>query len=231
MMTKKESLNQLTKQEDAGSLNFDGEKSVADLKKSQLNAFDELESYKKLRKKRIKKSFVRMAIWLSIIIFVPVMVFFTIIIASPSAGHNFFGYSVYMVTSHSMVGVFDKGDCIVVRKVRSSEEIKVGTDISFIRKSDGETVTHRVVGIIENENGTIEYLTKGVNNLNIDTNTVAYDEVLGVMVAVSAGLGNFIGFFRTTVGVITFLIVFVCLSMLINIFFKLSDDIKAVGGK
>ena len=47
-----------------------------------------------------------------------------------------------MVTSQSMVGAFDQGDCIIVRKVNSSNEIKVGTDISFIRKSDGEAVTH-----------------------------------------------------------------------------------------
>ena len=130
-------INNVKTEEDSSSLNFDDEKSIANLKKTQINAYDELESYKKLRKRRVKKSIIRMFIWLAIIVLVPVITFFAIVIASPSAGHNFFGYSVYMVTSQSMVGVFDQGDCIIVRKVNSSNEIKVGTDISFIRKSRG----------------------------------------------------------------------------------------------
>ena len=96
---------------------FDDDKSIATLKKSQLDIYDELESYKRLRKKRLKKSIARMIVWISVLLFVPVFVFFSVVIMNPNAGHNFFGYSVYYVTSTSMVGVFNKGDCIITKTV------------------------------------------------------------------------------------------------------------------
>ena len=209
----------------------DDEKSIASLKKSQLDNYDELESYKKLRKKRIKKSFIRMVVWLAIVLFVPVFVFFSVIIINPKVGHNFFGYSVYMVTSTSMVGVFNKGDCIIVKSVKSKDDVSIGKDITFIRRSDGETVTHRIIDIIENKHGEIEYITKGVNNAAADAESVAFEDILGVRVGTSAGLGNMIEYFRTPYGIITFLGVFILVIVAINVGFKLSDDIRAVGIK
>lgn len=209
----------------------DDDKSIAALKKSQLDSYDELESYKKLRKRRLKKATVRIFIWLAVIIFIPVFVFFSVVIINPKAGHNFFGYSVYMVTSTSMVGVFDKGDCIIIKTVSSEKEVKRGTDITFIRRSDGETVTHRVIDIIENTDGELEYITKGVNNPAADSGSVAFEDVLGIRVCTSVGLGNMIEFFRTPYGIITFLVSFVLIIVVLNIGFKFSDDIRAVGMK
>jgi len=207
------------------------EKTVASLKKQQIDRYDELESYKNLRKKRKKKAFVRMAVWLTVILFVPVFVFFAIVIMNPKVGHNFFGYSVYYVTSHSMVGVFNKGDCIITKSVNSVEDVNIGTDITFIRKSDGETVTHRVIDFVENEHGKIEYITKGVNNPNADIGSVAFEDILGVRIKTSAGLGNVVEFFRTPYGIIVFLGIFVFIVIAINVAFRLSDDIRAVGSK
>ena len=213
-------------------LDFNEEsKTVASLKKQQLDSYDELESYKRLRKKRIKKSFIRMVVWLLVILFVPVFVFFSIVIMNPKVGHNFFGYSVYYVTSHSMVGVFDQYDCIITKSAKSLSDVDIGTDITFIRKSDGETVTHRVIDIIENEFGEKEFITKGVNNPTADLGSVSFDDILGIRIKTSASLGNIIEFFRTPYGIITFLGIFVFIIIVINVAFRLSDDIRAVGGK
>ena len=70
---------------------YDGEQSIATLKKSQLDSYDELESYKRLRKRRVKKAFARMIVWLSVLFFIPIFVFFSIVIINPKVGYMFFG--------------------------------------------------------------------------------------------------------------------------------------------
>lgn len=210
---------------------IDEDKSIAALKKNQLDTYDELESYKRLRSKRIKKSIARMFAWILVVLFIPVFVFFTIVIINPKAGHNFFGYSVYMVTSTSMVGVFDEGDCIIVKSVSSEKDIGVGTDITFVRQSDGEIVTHRIIDVLTNENGETEYITKGVNNPNADTQIILFEDILGKRVLTAATLGNIIEYFRTPQGIVTFVITFILVIFAINVAFKLSDDIRAVGMK
>ena len=207
------------------------EKPIATLKKTQLDSYDELESYKALRKKRVKKSFVRMVVWLAVIIFIPIFVFFTTIIINPKEGHNFFGYSVYYVTSTSMVGVFDQGDLIVVKSVNNKDDVKIGSDITFVRRSDGETVTHRVIDIIENEHGDLQYITKGFNNSSADPGSVSFHDIMGVRVSRSVVFGDLVEFFRTPYGIVTFLVMFILTIFAINFAFKMSDDIRAVGMK
>ena len=140
-------------------------------------------------------------------------------------------FQPHLLSHADEVGVFNKGDCIITKTVNSTDDVKIGTDITFIRRSDGETVTHRIIDIIEKENGEIEYITKGVNNLSADQGSVAFEDILGMRIKTSAGLGNMIEFFRTPYGIITFLISFVLIIAIINVVFKLSDDIRAVGGK
>lgn len=211
---------------------FDDEDySIASVKKNQLDNYDELESYKKLRKRRVKKAFIRMTTWFFIILFVPLFVFFSLVIISPKEGHNFFGYSVYLVTSTSMVGVFNKGDCIIIQKVEDEKDIQLGSDITFVRRSDGEVVTHRVIDITINEQGDKEYVTKGVNNPSADQESVLFEDIIGKRVNTSAGLGNIIEFFRTPYGIVTFLVGFILVLLGINYVFKLSDDITSIGVK
>jgi len=205
--------------------------SVASLKKSQLDSYDELESYKRLRKKRIKIACIRMAVWLFVIFLLPIFVFFSIVIINPKAGHNLFGYTFYIVSSHSMEPVFFKDDCIVVKRVNSVDEIEIGSDITFIRTSDGETVTHRVIEIITNENGDVEYITRGVHNSTADSGTVAFENVLGVRIKTVSWIGNLVSYFRTPYGIVTFLAIFAFIMMGINFAFRMSDDIRAVGFK
>ncbi len=207
----------------------DDNKSIAALKKNQLDTYDELESYKRLRKKRRKIAFARMSVWLLVILLVPIFVFFSIVIINPKAGCNFFGYNFYLVTSRSMTGVCNKGSCIVIRSVSSTEEIDIGTDITFIREFDGQTVTHRVIDIIEDEHGNISYITKGVANPNADQGAVAFENVIGVRIKTLNGLGAMITYFRTAYGIITFLAIFVGIVVAFNVGFRLSDDIRAVG--
>lgn len=204
---------------------------IGSLKKSQLDTYDELESYKKLRNKRVRIACIRMLVWLLVILAIPVFVFFSLVIINQKAGHNFFGYTFYIVETESMEDVFAPGDCIVTKAVFSRDDIKIGTDITFIRASDGETVTHRVIGMIPNEAGELEYITKGTNNTNADTEPVAFENVLGRRIKTLSWLGQTVTFFRTPYGIVIFLGVFVLMVTGLYFSFRISNDIRAVGVK
>ena len=209
----------------------DEDKPIAALKKSQIDNYDELESYKKLRTKRIKKAWVRIAVWFLALFLIPVFVFFTIIMVNPRAGHNLFGYTFYIVASESMKPVFDKGDCIIIKNVKSREDVKVGDDITFIRKSDGEIVTHRIIYTITNDDGEIEYITRGVHNNTADPGSVEFENIIGVRVKTAHVLGQTVTFFRTPYGIVIFVLIFVLMISGFYFSFKISNDIRAVGVK
>jgi len=86
---------------------------------------------------------------------------------------SFFGYRSFIVLTGSMTpeignlpGGFNVGDMIVV-KFCSPEDVKIGDIITLNLGADnnGKTVylTHRVVGILNSDNG-ISFITKGDNN-------------------------------------------------------------------
>lgn len=207
------------------------EKPIASLKKSQIDSYDSLESYKKLRKKRKKIAWFRMLIWALVVMFTPVFVFFAVIIVKPNTGHNFFGYTFYICTSESMRPVFDVDDCIIVKNVKSRDDIQIGDDISFVRQSDGQTVTHRVIDTVVNEVGEIEYITRGVNNRTADSETVKFHNIVGVRVATASFLGQSIMFFRTPVGITVFMGILILIVLGFYFSFRISDDIYAVGNQ
>lgn len=217
------------------AVSFSGAKNngalIATLKKSQLDTYDEIESYKKLRTKRKHMALLRMFVWICVILLIPVIVFFSMIIIDPTSGHNFFGYNFFIVETDSMKQYFDVGDCIIVKSVGGVEDIKIGSDITFVRKKDGEVVTHRVIAIEVNEDGQYEYVTRGTNVANADPELVNFNNVIGVRIKTLHILGQCISFFRTPYGIIIFVAVFVLTMFGIYLSFKASDDIRAIGQK
>lgn len=201
---------------------------VSSLKKSQLDSYDELESYKRLRKRRTKIACYRMLIWCLVIIFVPLFVFMSVVIVSPTKVHNFFGLTFYIVISESMKPDINVNDCIVIRRITSQNDVNIGDDITFIRESDGETVTHRVFAV-EERDGQRYFITKGTHNPNIDPDLVSFDSIIGVRIATIGWLGQTMMFFRTWYGLITFILGFVLILGLFYLSFRISDDIRAVG--
>ena len=207
------------------------EKPIASLKKNQIDNYDTLESYKKLRNRRKKIAWFRMIIWTLVVLLTPVFVFFAVIIVSPNTGHNFFGYTFYICSSESMRPEFDIDDCIIVKNITSKSDIKVGSDIAFVRRSDGQTVTHRVIDTLVNDNGEVEYITRGINNKTADSETVKFHNVIGVRVATASLLGQTVMFFRTSVGIMVFMGALVLVVLGFYFSFRISDDIYAVGNQ
>ena len=201
---------------------------VTPLIATQADEYDEMVAYKTLRDRRKKKALIRILVYALMIILIPIFVFFTIIVVAPSNGQNIFGYTFYILETESMEPELMVGDCIVTQKINSPSDIKVGNDISFVRESDGKVVTHRVAEIQQSEEGYF-YVTRGINNPNDDTNLVNFNNVLGVRVANLAFLGQTVTFFRTPIGVVLMVAVFISLILGFIFSFKMSEDIRAIG--
>ena len=90
-------------------------------------------------------------------------------------------FSLYTILSPSMEPNINVYDVIFDVNVDSPEKIKEGDVITFTSTATltrGMTITHRVVQVIQDENG-YSYMTKGDNNLANDGAAVPYENVLG----------------------------------------------------
>ena len=91
-------------------------------------------------------------------------------------------FGLYTIISPSMEPNVKVYDVVVDLNVFSDKSIKEGDIITFISKSNvskGLTVTHRVVEVLNNADGTKSYITKGDNNNRTDQATVNFNEILG----------------------------------------------------
>lgn len=91
-------------------------------------------------------------------------------------------FGLYTIISPSMEPSIKVYDVVVDLNLFDSNNIKKGDVITFISNSNiskGLTVTHRVVDVTDNPDGTKSYITKGDNNLKPDSSTVSSKDVLG----------------------------------------------------
>ena len=76
------------------------------------------------------------------------------------------GFRIFTVITESMVPVYKVGDSIVIKNEDPSQ-LKVGDDITYLGKEESmkdKIVTHRIISIEKNEDGTYKIQTKGVAN-------------------------------------------------------------------
>lgn len=129
--------------------------------------------------------------------------------------------SLYTIVSGSMEPNINIYDVVISKKVKSPKDIKAGDVITFISTSSiskGMTITHRVVEVIENENG-VAYRTKGDNNISPDTAPAEFNNVIGKVILRVPQLGRVQSFLGTQGG---WLIVIVIPALIIII----SDILK-----
>lgn len=88
-------------------------------------------------------------------------------------------FSAYIIISQSMVPNINVYDAVIT--VRSSK-IKMYDVITFLSKeieTHGVPITHRVVGLLQTEDGEKAYRTKGDNNHREDRALILQSEVIG----------------------------------------------------
>ena len=90
-------------------------------------------------------------------------------------------FSLYTIMSGSMVPNIKKYDVIINTKVNSPEKLGINDVITFTSVSPetkGMTITHRIVSIVNDEDG-ISFVTKGDANPIQDSTPVPYSNVIG----------------------------------------------------
>ncbi len=91
-------------------------------------------------------------------------------------------FSLYTIISPSMQPNLNVYDIIIDKRVDDASKIEIGDIITFISNSSiskGMTVTHRVIDIIPDEDGKLQFKTKGDFNLTPDGAYVTEGDILG----------------------------------------------------
>lgn len=131
-------------------------------------------------------------------------------------------FSMYTIVSPSMTPNINVYDIVIDKKVEDFSELKVGDVITFISTSsisNGMTITHRIVDIIETEEGT-KYKTKGDNNLTADYSLVTQDKIIGKVKFRIPQLGR-VQFFLSSKGGWLIIILIPALIIILSDIFKL----------
>ena len=116
-----------------------------------------------------------------------------------------FGYKAYIVRSDSMKPVFEAGDIVLVKEMRDYSSLEAGDIIAYISQnpdSYGETVTHEIAGVTRTEDGTLGYITRGINTGNEDEGIVTDLFIQGKYVGRLPFVGQFFTFLKTPQGYI-----------------------------
>lgn len=132
-------------------------------------------------------------------------------------------FTLYTIISPSMQPNLNVYDTIIDKRVDDIKEIEIGDVITFIstsRVSQGMTVTHRVIDIINAEDGTINFKTKGDNNLTPDSAYVTEANILGRVIMKIPQLGR-IQFFLANRGGWLLIVVIPSIIVLIRYIIKL----------
>lgn len=142
-----------------------------------------------------------------------------------------FGIATAVVVSGSMQPEIIVNDLVIVKE-QSSYEI---SDVVTYRDSKtGAYVTHRIVRVIEAEDG-VRFVTKGDANTAIDgEDGVPQSAVVGKVVKVARGVGKFISFLQSPAGLFTVLAVGVViwgLTDVVIILLKRTDEENEDGRK
>jgi signal peptidase len=92
-----------------------------------------------------------------------------------------FGYRLYVVQSSSMSPTLEVGSMFVSKKPGDAENLKQGDIITF-ESSSGQTITHRIIEVVQTESG-VAYRTKGDNPINSpDIDLVTPESVSAVFI-------------------------------------------------
>lgn len=135
-------------------------------------------------------------------------------------------YSLYSIMSGSMTPNIKVYDVIVDVRVDDPEDLKIGDVITFISNSPetkGMTITHRIISIIKNADGTYSYQTKGDYNPIEDSGWVNFNSIIGKVALKIPGLGRIQAMVANTTGL---LLIILCVALTI----LLSSLIKKLKG-
>lgn len=93
------------------------------------------------------------------------------------------------IVSDSMVPAFERGDVVVIRKLKTSESELLKKNDVLQYELDGRNIVHRIVRIKEDDKGQRTFITKGDNNNAPDIKQVSESQIRGVVKYVIPKIG------------------------------------------
>ena len=167
------------------------------------------EKIKKIKDNREKVKKIIKYIFLPIIILILVCLLYIgyqrVILKKNSI--ELFGYRMYVVLTGSMKPEINPNDIVIVKKVTSPKQLNVGDVITFSLDSNS-TITHRIIEIIEEENG-IGYRTKGDNNNTEDLDVIHFSNIQGKLQYKISNIGVILSGGLTGTGAIIIVLILV----------------------
>ncbi len=135
---------------------------------------------------------------------------FLLVAAATLVTPRIFGIKIYPITDDSMLPVYSRGDAVYTR-VEDCEKIKAGDSISFVNDESLSVLTQKVY---DADRINRFFITKGENTQASQSNTVLYENVLGVVKFSLPYVGYILAFTNQTIGKITVTAVIVIFAVL-----------------
>ena len=140
---------------------------------------------------------------------------------------NLLGYSYFTVMTKSMQSSIPSGSLIITKQT-DVDKLIPGDIITFFAKDHGDTVTHRIVEVID---GGLTFRTKGDDNQAPDSELVPAERVVGKVVFHAKAVGRAMLFTRQRIGwIAAIFLILLALSVTLGWAFR-KDDEKPGGEK
>ena len=183
---------------------------------SQLNSTIPLEASGTMKPKKLVSKIMNVVFYLVMTFIIILVYLFANNQAESGPPRNFFGYSPMTILTTSMQSVLPK-DSLIITKYVDPDSLVIGDDITFLLENN-TTMTHRIIDIQENIEGTRErgFKTQGVDNPLPDEDIVYGPNVVGKVIYNSLLLGQMLLLIRENL-----IIVFILLVLIIWLIFYL----------
>ena len=111
-------------------------------------------------------SIIKVIVWIAVLTLIAIVLTQRISNNTKSA----LGFRIFTVVTESMVPMYEVGDAILVKDIDASE-LKVGDVVTYlgeVESFEDRIVTHQIIKINKNEDGTYKIQTKGIANEDPD---------------------------------------------------------------
>lgn len=115
-------------------------------------------------------------------------VLLTILLMFVGLVSGLFKYHLFAIASNSMIPVFERGDAVLIEKIKKEEMNELKEDDILAFYYNNQVIVHRIMSI-KNTNGELLIKTKGDNNEIPDGWTVNNDMIYGKVIGVVRYIG------------------------------------------
>lgn len=159
-------------------------------------------------------------------VFLVVVVAIMLIQRNSGGETSIFGYRLYDVLTDSMSGTIEPGEVIVCKEVDDVGELEVGDIITFLAPNGNYNETHRIIEIVYNEDGSIDYLrTQGDNSPSADNWQLSPENIKAKYIRKSQFVGGLRSFLSKWYGYVILIVIPMCLVIALVIGSYVKDKI------